>query len=232
MGLPLLYLAMSAEQEFIKYSLQCVFENAIIWCRIFLIPQYVVLVELEQVMRIGTGYDVHKLAEGRKLILGGVEIPHEKGLLGHSDADVLVHAIMDALLGALALGDIGKHFPDTDPQYEGASSIELLRYVGGLIEEQNYVVENIDSTIIAQRPKLAPYIDAMRKNVAEALGLEPSRVSIKATTEERLGFTGREEGISSQAVTILAPVANYIYDDIMSVSDCGKGCGKCPNARQ
>lgn len=182
-------------------------------------------------MRIGTGYDVHKLEAGRKLILGGVEIPYEKGLLGHSDADVIVHAIMDALLGALALGDIGRHFPDTDPQYEGASSIELLRQVGRLIEEQNYVVENIDSTIIAQRPKLAPYIDSMRQNVADALGLEVSRVSIKATTEERLGFTGREEGISSQAVTILAPVANYIYDDIMSVSGCG-GCGKCPKEQQ
>lgn len=179
-------------------------------------------------MRIGTGYDVHKLVEGRKLILGGVDIPYEKGLLGHSDADVIVHAIMDALLGALALGDIGKHFPDTDPAYEGISSIELLKHVGKLIEEQNYVVNNIDSTIIAQRPKLMPYIEQMRKNVAEALKLDYNRVNIKATTEEHLGFTGRGEGISSQAVALLTPVANYIYDDIMKESGCTGSCGNCP----
>lgn len=183
-------------------------------------------------MRIGTGYDVHKLVEGRKLILGGVEIPYEKGLLGHSDADVIVHAIMDALLGALALGDIGKHFPDTDKAYEGASSIELLRRVGKMIEEQNYVIENIDSTIIAQRPKLLPYIDEMRQNVADALKIDVHRVNIKATTEEHLGFTGRGEGISSQAVTLLSPVANYIYDDIMRTKSCGGGCGKCPEMQQ
>ncbi len=183
-------------------------------------------------MRIGTGYDVHKLVEGRKLILGGVEIPYEKGLLGHSDADVIVHAIMDALLGALALGDIGKHFPDTDKAYEGASSIELLRQVGKMIEEENYVIENIDSTIIAQRPKLLPYIDKMRQNVADALKIDVYRVNIKATTEEHLGFTGRGEGISSQAVTLLSPVANYIYDDIMRTKSCGGGCGKCPGMQQ
>lgn len=174
---------------------------------------------------------MHKLAEGRKLILGGVEIPYEKGLLGHSDADVIVHAIMDALLGALALGDIGKHFPDTDPAYAGADSIELLRHVGKLIEEHNYVIDNIDSTIIAQKPKLAPYIDAMRENVAAALQISKEQVSIKATTEEHLGFTGRGEGISAQAVTILSPVANYIYDDIMKMSGCPGGCGRCPGAQ-
>lgn len=183
-------------------------------------------------MRIGTGYDVHRLEEGRKLILGGVEIPYEKGLLGHSDADVIVHAIMDALLGALALGDIGKHFPDTDPAYEGASSIELLKHVGKLIEDNNYVIENIDSTVIAQKPKLAPYIEDMRKNVAAALGIRLDQISIKATTEERLGFTGRGEGISAQAVTIVAPVANYIYDDIMKTQGCGGGCGRCPGMQQ
>ncbi len=182
-------------------------------------------------MRIGTGYDVHKLAVDRKLILGGVEIPYEKGLLGHSDADVIVHAIMDALLGALALGDIGKHFPDTDPAYEGASSIELLKHVGKLIEDNNYVIENIDSVIVAQQPKLAPYIDEMRKNVADALKIGIDRVSIKATTEEHLGFTGRGEGISSQAVTILSPVANYIYDDTLTSSGCQRGCSGCPGMR-
>lgn len=183
-------------------------------------------------MRIGTGYDVHKLVEGRKLILGGVEIPYEKGLLGHSDADVIVHAIMDALLGALALGDIGRHFPDTDPAYEGASSIELLRQVGRMIEEKNYVVENIDSTIIAQRPKLLGYIEQMRGNVADALKIDIDRVNIKATTEEHLGFTGRGEGISAQAAALLSPVVNFIYDDIMRTQECSGGCGKCPGARQ
>lgn len=181
-------------------------------------------------MRIGTGYDVHRLVEGRKLILGGVEIPYERGLLGHSDADVIVHAIMDALLGALALGDIGKHFPDTDPAYEGASSIGLLKHVGRMIEEKNYVIENIDSTIIAQKPKLLPYMEQMRKNVADALQIDIDRVNIKATTEEHLGFTGRGEGISAQAVALLSPVANYIYDDRMSERDCG-GCSGCPQAK-
>lgn len=186
-------------------------------------------------MRIGTGYDVHKLVENRELILGGVKIPYEKGLLGHSDADVIVHAIMDALLGALALGDIGKHFPDNDPAYEGASSIELLKHVAKIIEEEKYVISNIDSTIIAQKPKLAAYIDDMRKNVADALEVSIDKVSIKATTEEHLGFTGRGEGISSQAVALLMPVENYVYDDIMNNQrDCTscQGCSGCKNAKQ
>lgn len=151
-------------------------------------------------VRIGHGYDVHRLAEGRKLILGGVEIPYEKGLLGHSDADVLVHAIMDSMLGALALGDIGGHFPDDDPEYEGADSIALLKKASEIIGEQGFYVGNIDSTIICQSPKLAPYIEKMRENIAAAVGCEISRVSVKATTEERLGFTGSGEGISAHAV--------------------------------
>ena len=154
-------------------------------------------------MRVGMGYDVHKLTEGRKLILGGVDIPWEKGLLGHSDADVLIHAVMDALLGAAALGDIGKHFPDTDPKYKGASSIKLLEHVGGLLEENGYVIENIDATIIAQKPKMAPHIPQMRANMAKAMGINESQLNIKATTEEKLGFTGREEGIASQAICLL-----------------------------
>ena len=154
-------------------------------------------------MRIGMGYDVHRLVEGRKLILCGVEIPYEKGLLGHSDADVALHAIMDALLGAAALGDIGKHFPDTDPKYEGASSMKLLKAVKGLLDEKCFVIENIDATIIAQRPKLLPYMEEMKKNVAGVLELTMDRVNIKATTEEGLGFTGSGEGISSQAICLL-----------------------------
>jgi len=154
-------------------------------------------------IRIGHGYDVHKLVEGRKLILGGVDIPHETGLLGHSDADVVVHAVMDAMLGALALGDIGKHFPDTDPVYSGADSIKLLKRVAEIIAEQGYSVGNIDSTIICQAPKLAPHIDTMRKNIAEAIGCDISQVSVKATTEEKLGFTGAKEGISAHAVCVL-----------------------------
>ena len=154
-------------------------------------------------MRIGQGYDVHRLVEGRKLILGGVEIPYEKGLLGHSDADVLVHALMDALLGAAALGDIGKLFPDRDPRYEGADSIGLLRQVAALLTSRGYRVGNCDCTVIAQRPKLAPYIPAMRGRIAEALGLEPDRVSVKATTEEGLGFSGEGLGIAAQAVALL-----------------------------
>ena len=152
-------------------------------------------------MRVGMGYDVHRLVEDRKLIIGGVEIPYEKGLLGHSDADVLLHAIMDALLGAAALGDIGKHFPDNDDRYKGISSLELLRRVGKLLDEKNYVIENIDATIIAQKPKMRPYIDEMRKNIADTLKLDIDRVNVKATTEEGLGFTGTGEGISSQAVS-------------------------------
>lgn len=154
-------------------------------------------------MRIGMGYDVHKLVEGRKLIMGGVEIPYEKGLLGHSDADVLLHAIMDSILGAAALGDIGKHFPDTDERFKGISSILLLKEVGRLIKEKGYEIENIDSTIIAQRPKMAPHISTMIKNIAEALNIEEHRINVKATTEEGLGFTGRGEGISSQSICLL-----------------------------
>lgn len=160
-------------------------------------------------MRIGMGYDVHRLTENRKLILGGVEIPYEKGLLGHSDADVLVHAVMDALLGAAALGDIGKHFPDTDPFYAGADSIQLLRQVRELIEKENYIISNIDATIIAQRPKLAPYIPRMAENLSAALGLQSGQVNVKATTEEGLGFTGAGEGISSQAICLLMEAESY-----------------------
>lgn len=154
-------------------------------------------------MRIGTGYDVHKLVEGRALILGGVTIPYERGLDGHSDADVIVHAIMDALLGAAALGDIGQHFPDTDPRYKGADSVKLLHEVGLILAAHGYSIENIDSTIIAQHPKLMSYLPEMRANVAKALNLSVDQVSIKATTEEHLGFTGRGEGISAQAVALL-----------------------------
>lgn len=154
-------------------------------------------------MRIGTGYDVHKLVEGRKLILGGVEIPYSKGLLGHSDADVLIHSIMDSLLGAAALGDIGKHFPDTSEKYEGISSIKLLEEVKKIINNEGYKIGNIDSTIIAQKPKLSQYIEQMRKNIAKALDIDVKYISVKATTEEGLGFTGRQEGISSQSVCLI-----------------------------
>ncbi len=170
-------------------------------------------------MRIGTGYDVHRLTEDRLLILGGVTIPYEKGLLGHSDADVLVHAIMDALLGAAALGDIGKHFPDSDPEYKGISSMKLLAHVRELLEQNGYLVGNIDSTIVAQAPKLAPYLPQMIENIAEVLGIDPSQVSVKATTEERLGFTGSGEGIAAQAVCLL----NAVRDELKYVSfdyDC------------
>lgn len=151
-------------------------------------------------MRVGLGYDVHALVENRKLILGGVQIPFEKGLLGHSDADVLIHAIMDSLLGAAALGDIGRHFPDTDERYKGASSIELLKYVGKLLNEKGYIINNIDSTIIAQKPKLSPFIPSMIDNIAEALNISIEDLNIKATTEEGLGFTGKGEGISSHSI--------------------------------
>ena len=154
-------------------------------------------------MRVGIGYDVHKLVENRKLVLGGVEIEHDKGLLGHSDADVLIHAIMDALLGAAALGDIGQHFPDTDPAYEGISSVKLLEHVASLLEKKGYGVGNIDAVIIAQKPKMAPHIPQMRANMAKAMGINESQLNIKATTEEKLGFTGREEGIASQAICLL-----------------------------
>ena len=179
-------------------------------------------------MRVGMGYDVHKLVENRKLILGGVEIPYEYGLLGHSDADVLVHAIMDALLGAAALRDIGRHFPDNDPAYEGADSIELLKKVGEMLEERMYLIENIDATVIAQKPKLLPYIDTMVKNVAEALHLEEDQVNIKATTEEGLGFTGAEQGISSQAICALTT----IYESSVAVADSQAGCEGCAGCRK
>ena len=154
-------------------------------------------------MRIGTGYDVHRLEEGLELWIGGVKIAHTHGLLGHSDADVLLHAICDALLGAAALGDIGKHFPDTDPQYKGISSVKLLAHVGALLKEKGYSIGNIDSTVVAQRPKLAPHIPQMRQTIADALGIDVDCVSVKATTTERLGFEGREEGISAQAIALI-----------------------------
>ena len=154
-------------------------------------------------MRIGHGYDVHRLVEGRDLILGGVKVPHTLGLLGHSDADVLTHAVMDALLGAAALGDIGRHFPDTDPTYKGADSLVLLDHVMALLKETGYRVGNVDATILAQKPKLAPYITQMRDNLARHMGVEPDRVNVKATTEEHLGFTGAEEGIAAHSVCLL-----------------------------
>jgi 2-C-methyl-D-erythritol 2,4-cyclodiphosphate synthase len=171
------------------------------------------------------GYDVHRLVENRKLILGGVEIPYEKGLLGHSDADVLLHAIMDALLGAAALGDIGKHFPDTDERYSGISSLKLLEHVGELLSDQGYAIGNIDATVIAQRPKLAGYREQMRENIAETLKIDVSQVSVKATTEEGLGFTGTGEGISSQAIALL-----YEFRDTESPI-ANMGCGGCCAAK-
>ena len=164
-------------------------------------------------MRIGQGYDVHRLVEGRKLILGGVEIPYEKGLLGHSDADVLLHAVMDALLGAAALGDIGQHFPDSDERYKGISSVELLKEVGKILQENGYLIENIDSTVIAQRPKLLPYRPQMAKNIADALGIEPD-----------------QEGISAQAIALLSSVADYAPEDRVGV--ISGGCGGCPGCKQ
>ncbi len=178
-------------------------------------------------MRIGMGYDVHRLTENRKLIMGGVDIPYEKGLLGHSDADVLLHAIMDALLGAAALGDIGKHFPDTDEAYKGISSMKLLEHVGKLLEENLFLIENIDATIIAQAPKMRPYIDTMRQNIADALGIAVSQVNVKATTEEGLGFTGSKEGISAQAVCMLTSPAELYDKDITREEKCSS-CGGCP----
>lgn len=176
-------------------------------------------------MRVGMGYDVHRLVEGRDLIIGGVKIPHTMGLLGHSDADVLLHAIMDALLGAAGLGDIGKHFPDTDPQYKGISSIRLLESVAEKIQEKGYVVENIDATIIAQKPKMRPHIEQMEQNIAKALGISAEQVNIKATTEEGLGFTGTEEGISSQAICALTS----IYEGSVTVADSERqSCDSCP----
>ena len=176
-------------------------------------------------MRVGMGYDVHRLVEDRKLIIGGVEIPYEKGLLGHSDADVLLHAIMDALLGAAALGDIGKHFPDNDDRYKGISSLELLRQVGKLLDEKNYVIENIDATIIAQAPKMRPHIDTMRENIAKALLIDVGQVNVKATTEEGLGFTGSGEGISSQAICLVTTPFDLTAQAMQG--GCGS-CGGCP----
>ena len=159
-------------------------------------------------MRVGMGYDVHKLVENRKLILGGVEIQHEKGLLGHSDADVLLHAIMDSILGALALGDIGKHFPDTDEKYKGADSMKLLEFVYNLIKEKGYAIGNLDATIIAQAPKMAPHIQTMRANIAKVLNTDIDNINVKATTEEGLGFTGNKEGISAQSICLLVKIDN------------------------
>lgn len=184
------------------------------------------------------GYDVHKLVEGRKLIMGGVEIPYDKGLLGHSDADVILHAIMDALLGAAALGDIGKHFPDTDEKFKGISSIELLKHVGKLLDDHHFIIENIDGTIIAQQPKMRPYIDEMRKNIANTLVIDINQINVKATTEEGLGFTGSGEGIAAQAIASISSISNYLYSNSADVfgmsqktdeadSSDEAGCSKC-----
>lgn len=189
-------------------------------------------------MRIGTGYDVHRMTKGRELVLGGVKIPCERGLLGHSDADVLVHAVMDALLGAAALGDIGRHFPDSDEKYRGISSLKLLEQVGALVQQEHYIVGNIDATIIAQRPKLAPFIELMRDNIAAVLGISRSQVNVKATTEEGLGFTGSGEGIAAQAAVLLCSAGDYLEsgnagvvyasDDNMQEQGCAGGkCGYC-----
>ncbi len=177
-------------------------------------------------MRVGMGYDVHKLVEGRDLIIGGVRIPYEKGLLGHSDADVLLHAIMDALLGAAALGDIGAHFPDNDPKYKGADSLALLEEVGNILDRERFVIENIDSTIIAQAPKMRPHIDEMRMNIARALKIELNQVSVKATTEEGLGFTGSGEGISSQAICLLTSPMDAFSTVYGNGGEC-PGCEGC-----
>lgn len=180
-------------------------------------------------MRAGLGYDVHRLTEGRKLVLGGVEVPHTLGLLGHSDADVLVHAVMDALLGAAALGDIGMHFPDTDEKYKGISSIKLLKHVGGLLEREGYLIENIDATVVAQRPKLRPYIAQMEKNMAAALQISENQVNVKATTEEGLGFTGAGEGIAAQAVCSIG----RFYENSAAVAEhVPGGCDGCPGCRR
>lgn len=175
-------------------------------------------------MRVGMGYDVHRLVEGRDLVMGGVNIPYEKGLLGHSDADVLLHAIMDALLGAATLGDIGKHFPDSDPAYKGISSILLLEKVGELLTGEGYFVGNIDATIIAQAPKMRPYIDQMRENIAKALDVDVSCINVKATTEEGLGFTGTGEGISAQAICMLTSPADLPFGQVGGGCE---GCGGC-----
>ncbi len=178
-------------------------------------------------MRIGQGYDVHRLAEGRPLIVGGVNIPYEKGLLGHSDADVLLHAIMDSLLGAAALGDIGRHFPDTEEEYKGISSMELLKRVGKLLEDHFYFIENIDATIVAQKPKMAPYIPEMVSNIAQALNIKENQINVKATTEEGLGFTGEEMGISAKSVCLLISVENFSYYDSGEETGGARNCSSC-----
>lgn len=177
-------------------------------------------------MRVGMGYDVHRLVPDRKLIIGGVDIQYELGLLGHSDADVLLHAISDALLGAAALGDIGKHFPDTDPQYKGADSLMLLSEVGRLLEKECFFIENIDATIIAQAPKMRPHIDKMRENIANALSIDISQVSVKATTEEGLGFTGEGKGISAQAICMLNSPIDFATMDVATLAPQTK-CDRC-----
>ena len=177
-------------------------------------------------MRIVMGYDVHRLVKNRKLIIGGVEIPYEKGLLGHSDADVLLHAVSDALLGAAALGDIGKHFPDSDSAYKGISSLILLERVGNLLEQKGFLIENIDATIIAQAPKMRPHIDAMRENIAKALGMDVEFVNVKATTEEGLGFTGAGEGISAQAVCLLTSPYDLTARQVQGGCAGCSGCSK------
>ena len=185
-------------------------------------------------MRVGIGYDVHRLVEGRDCIIGGVKIPYEKGLLGHSDADVLLHAISDAILGAAALGDIGKHFPDTDPAFEGANSLDLLARVGDMVNNHGFVIENIDATIIAQAPKMRPYIDEMRQNIADALHLQILQVNVKATTEEGLGFTGSGEGISAQAICSISSPFDLAVSPVDITAQfagpsgpAGPACGSC-----
>ncbi len=184
-------------------------------------------------MRIGMGYDVHRLTENRALVLGGVTIPYEKGLLGHSDADVLLHAIMDALLGAAALGDIGKQFPDTEPAYKGISSLTLLKKVGELLEDNCFLIENIDATIIAQAPKMRPYIESMQENIAQALGIEMMQVNVKATTEEGLGFTGAGEGIAAQAICMLNTPRELYAADVTNEEGREEGrCTGCPGCNK
>ncbi len=186
-------------------------------------------------MRIGMGYDVHRLVEGRDLILGGVKIEHTMGLLGHSDADCLTHAIMDALLGAAAMGDIGQHFPDTDPAYEGADSMKLLEEVVGMLSREGYIIGNVDATIIAQKPKMAPHIPEMKRRLAEVMQITEDRINVKATTEEKLGFTGAEQGISCQAICLLETVDNYMYQNVVTGAvgtpegmERGISCSACP----
>ncbi len=183
-------------------------------------------------MRVGIGYDVHKLGENRKMIIGGVEIPYELGLVGHSDADVLLHAIMDAMLGAAAMGDIGKHFPDTDEAYKGISSVKLLEKVGELIEEKGFFVENIDATIIAQKPKMRTYIEQMRQVIADTLHLSVDQVNVKATTEEGLGFTGAMEGISAQAVCMLITPSFLVAEEVGRTGSVCAGCPGCGKSTQ